>query len=165
MSQTPEEKAAAKAAKVAEKEAAKAAKAAEAIKAAEASASISVIAGNAWKSIRSQHVFVKDPMTKKAQDTGNIFAAQPRVPYTVFPLADNPDETLYCGGINGLFFAVVVGVEVELPRDMAAHISKSRLANNRVARSLRVVNPFTGQPVEVNLDSASEETRKRLGLS
>lgn len=119
---------------------------------------------SAWKSIGNMYVFVNEPQTEKALRTANKFAAEPKTRIVVFPTADEPDAKLYWGGINGFFFAVVVGVDVELPQSMAEHITKSRIANARVAQSLVIVNPFTGKPVQVNLDSAPEETKRRLGI-
>src|SRR3972149_2013744 len=124
----------------------------------------SVTPDNSWKKIQNQYVFIQEPQTTKARNTGNILASQEQVSYTIFPVADNPEETVYWGGINGFFFSVVIGVEVRLPKGIADHITKSRIANSRLARSLRVVNPFTGQPVNVNLEGASSETRARLGI-
>jgi len=154
---TQAEKDAAKAAKQAEKDAAKAA-------ANSADKITGITLNNDWRTIRQDYVFVKDPDTAKALRTANILASQPRVPLTIFPLADNPNETLYQGGINGFFFSVVLGVPVQVPQGIYEHIQQSRIANNKIARSIKVTNPFTNQLVNVNLDVASAETKARLGI-
>lgn len=149
----------------AEKEAAKAAKAAEKAAAAEAAKAASQIMADAWKSIGNEVVFVQEPRTEKARSTANKFAAEPKVRTVIFPTPDDADNQLYWGGINGFFFAVVLGVDVELPQSIADHIRNSRLANARASSRLIVQNPFTGQQVQVNLESAPEETKRRLRIN
>lgn len=163
------EKEAAKAAKLAEKEAAKAAESSAGENKPSAgenkpTVSVGATLNNDWRTIRQDYVFVKDPDTAKALRTANILASQPRVPLTVFPMADNPTEAIYQGGINGFFFSVVLGVSVMVPQGIHDHVTQSRLLNNRITRSIKVLNPFTGENVNVNLESASAETRARLGV-
>src|SRR3990167_6364322 len=120
------EELAAKEAEKAEKEAVKAE--AKAQKEAEKAARITapaVITSKDWKSIENGYVFIKEPQTAKAFNTANKFAQEDKVKYTIFPTADEPDQKLYWGGINGFFFSVVVGVEVEIPKSIAEHITKS----------------------------------------
>lgn len=163
---TEQEKEVLKAEKAKAKAAAKAEKAAA--KAAEDSAGeqkiVNQIANSAWKSIANQYVFVREPQTTKALTTANIFAKEAKVRIVIFPTADEPDARLYWGGINGFFFSVVIGVEVELPKSLADHITKSRTANARATKNIIVVNPFTGEKVNVDLLNANDETRSRLSL-
>ena len=123
-----------------------------------------VVKDRGWETIANQYVFIKEPQTRKALNTANFFAAQERVSYTIFPTPQNPEEKLYWGGINGFFFSVVVGVTVELPKGIVEHITKSRLANARLAPKIVIADPFTGKLVEVNLDAATDETKARLGI-
>ena len=117
-----------------------------------------------WKSIANSYVFVKEPQTAKSLSTANKFAAEPKVRITVFPTADEPDQRLMFVGINGFFVWVVVGLEVEVPQSIAEHITKSRTLNSRIERNIVITNPVTGERVNVNLDHAPNETKRRLGL-
>ena len=117
-----------------------------------------------WKSLQNEFFFVKDPQTAKALNTANRFAQEPKVDITVFPSIDEPDQKVYWGGINGFFFAVVVGVKARVPQSIADHVHASRIANQRAGKGLMVINPFTGQRVNVDLKNAADETKRRLGL-
>lgn len=117
-----------------------------------------------WKGIQNEFVFCKEPQSAKALNTANRFASEPKEDLTVFPSPDEPDQKVYWGGINGFFFAVVVGVSARVPKSIAAHIRNSRIANLRTGKNIIVVNPFTGQRVNVDLSAATEEHKRRLGL-
>lgn len=125
---------------------------------------IASVADNSWKSIANQYVFIKEPQTTRARLTANKLAVQPKVETVVFPNAQDPDAKVYWGGINGFFFAVVIGVSVSVPKGIAEHITNSRVSNSGLSKNLMVINPFTGKYVNVSLDGAPEETKRRLGL-
>ena len=118
-----------------------------------------------WKNIQNEFVFCKEPQSAKAINTANTFAREPKEDITVFPSPDEPDQRVYWGGINGFFFAVIVGVNARVPKSIAKHILDSRMANLRSGKNIIVVNPFTGQRVNVDLSAATEEHKRRLGIA
>ena len=88
-----------------------------------------------WKHIQNEYVFCKEPQTAKAMNTANKFAQEPKTDITVFPTADEPDQKVYWGGINGFFFAVVVGVSARVPKSIADHIRNSRMATKEPVKT------------------------------
>jgi hypothetical protein len=59
---------------------------------------------------------------KLSSDTGALLRAEPKVRLTISP--DNLGA-FWEGGVNGHFFRIKTGVEVELPKSLAALIAQS----------------------------------------
>lgn len=59
---------------------------------------------------------------KLSSDTGALLRAEPKVRLTISP--DNLGA-YWEGGVNGHFFRIKTGVEVELPKSLAALIAQS----------------------------------------
>ena len=116
------------------------------------------------KMLNNSLVFVKLSGTSKSFSTAERLAYESKERMVVFPLAEEGNAQLYQCGINGVYFAIVMGVEVELPKSVAEHVQKSRMANARAERNIMVVNPFTGEKVNVDLAGAPDETKRRLGI-
>ncbi|HJZ12707.1 MAG TPA: hypothetical protein VJ521_11185, partial [Acidobacteriota bacterium] len=130
----------------AEKDVAKAAAKAEE-DVAKAVSAPAVVSGDPVKFISNQYVFVKLSGTAKSYATAERFAGEPKERIVIFPTSEEGNSQTHFCGINGVFFAIVMGVEVELPRSVAQFVQKSRMANARAARNIIVVNPFTGEKV------------------
>ena len=124
-----------------------------------------VVRPDPLKRIGSQYVFVKLSGTGKSFSTAERLANEPKERIVVFPLAEEGNAQLYSCGINGVYFSIVMGIEVEVPKSVAEHIQKNRLLNARTDRNIVLVNPFTGEKVNVDLASAPDETKRRLGIS
>jgi len=116
------------------------------------------------KSIANQYVFVKTSGTAKANSTAERFAGEPKERIVVFPKPDEGNAQTHFCGINGVYFAIVMGVEVELPRSVARFVQEGRMKDARAERNIRVTNTFTGEIVNVDLQSAPDETKRRLGI-
>ena len=117
------------------------------------------------KMLNNSLVFVKLSGTSKSFSTAERLAYESKERMVVFPLAEEGNAQLYQCGINGVYFAIVMGVEVELPKSVAEYVKKNRLVNAKTDRNIVLVNPFTGEKVNVDLQSASPEIKAKLNIS
>lgn len=148
----------------AEKEAVKAALKAEKEAVKEEVSAPVVVPGDPVKRLANQYFFIKLSGTSKSYSTAEQLAGEPKVEIVVFPLPDEADMKLHQGGINGVFYAIVIGVPVSVPKSIADKVNKDRRQNLSVERNIIVSNPFTGEKVNVNLNIAPDETKRRLGI-
>jgi len=81
----------------------------------------------------------EEQIDRLASDTGAALRAEPRVRLSIAP--DNLGG-YWEGGINGHFFRIRTGVEVEVPQSLAALIAQS--ARVRVEAE-RAVNAYRGR--------------------
>lgn len=124
----------------------------------------SIVSADPVKRLANQYLFIKLSGTGKSYATAERLADEPKVDIVVFPLPDEADIKVHYGGINGVFYGIVVGVSVSVPKSIAEKVNKDRISNISAERNIIVTNPFTGEKVNVNLDAAPDETKRRLGI-